>query len=193
MKYYIILVLILFVLIGGIVWIFIQDTPPTIEKPQYTVGAISSLKQGQRSSGLDALITYFVDGENYESRIVSTANSVNVVGEKFTVVYEEENPRKSIVISLPVFSNNELEFVKETKGVITVGVHKYNFTENEFVMTHAIEFEYIINGKKYTKSQSLPKDYKKKYPSLKEGDKYCVKYWIKNFERVIINLDEPVK
>lgn len=194
MKSYLSLILILLAIIGGIVWVFINDSPPDIVNPKFTVGTITSLKQAQKSAGLDAVVTFVVEGKQYEYRIGSKAYSANVVGEKFVVVYEDKKPSNCIVLRhRPVFTDIESKFVEQTKGVITKDAHKYNWSSNKHIPNHGIEFEYEVNGQKFTKAQSLPKDYKKQYPNLKEGSIYEVEYWNKNPERAIIYLEKPAK
>lgn len=191
MKTYLPLILMLLVVVGGVIWIFINDSPPEIVNPKYTVGTITSLKQAQKSAGLDAVVTFVVEGKQYEHRIGSSKYEANVVGEKFKVVYEEKEPSKNVVLTYePVFA--ESESTNKSKGRVK-RIYRFSWSSDEYSPNHGIEFEYEVNGKKFTKAQSLPKDYKEKYPSLKEGSIYEVEYWNQNPERAIIHLDKPVR
>ena len=191
MKAYLPLILILLVVVGSIVWIFINDSPPSITNPKYTVGTITSLKQGQSSSGLNAIVKFIINGKEYEKWIGSSKYESNVIGEKYMVVYESKKPEQNIVLTYqPIF--NKEEVTKETKGMIT-RLFRFSWNKNEYIPNYGIEFEYEANGEKFTKSQSLLKDFKKKYPNLKEGNTYLVRYWVKNPQRAIIYLNQPKK
>lgn len=191
MKTYLPLILMLLVVVGGVIWIFINDSPPEIVNPKYTVGTITSLKQAQKSAGLDAVVTFVIDGKKYENRIGSVKYKANVIGEKYKVVYEEKDPSKNIVLTYePVFA--ESESINKSKGIVK-RIYRFSWSNNKYIPNHGIEFEYEVNGKKFTKAQSLPKDFQEQYPGLKEGGIYEVEYWNQNPERAIIRLDKSVK
>lgn len=191
MKGYLPLILIMLVVVGGIIWIFIKDSPSSIANPKYTIGTIASLKQGQRATGLDAVVVFQVNGRSYETPIGSSKYEANVVGEKFKVVYEKKDPSKNRVLTYePVFA--ESESTNESEGRVT-RIYRYSWSSDEYSPNHGVEFEYEVDGERFTKAQSLPKDYKEQYPSLKEGSIYEVEYWNQNPERAIIHLDKPVK
>jgi hypothetical protein len=194
LKLYMFLLLILIIPISAIVLVFLNDSPPEISSPKYVIGTITSFKQGQKSSGLDAVVTFLINEKEYEHRIKSKANSGNVIGEKFIVVYEEKKPSNNIVLRYsPVFLDSEFNFLKQTKGKITDDIHKFNFSNNQYIPNYGIEFEYIVNGRKFVKSQSLPRDFKQNFPSIEKGMEFEVEYWLENPQRAIIHLDKPIE
>ncbi len=177
---------------GWLVWKAIDaGRPPKIIHPEYTVGTLTNLKQGQKSSGLEAVIIFHVDNKVYEKRIGSSKYKANILGEKYMIVYEEKNPSKNFVLTYqPIFRQSEL--TKRCTGTIT-RIYWFSWSNNEYRPNHGIEFEYVINGKKFKKAQSLPKNYKEKYKNIKEGASYDVEYWKKNPKRAIINLNKSTK
>lgn len=187
MKGYLPLILILVAIIVGIIWIFkTTGKEPQIKEPKYTIGEIVRFTQGTKSSGLGAVVQYIVDEIEYEKTIGSYANKANIIGEKYKIKYDEKNPERCIVLTEnPVFLKNEL--TQSTKGVIK----KFSLTSHKGKTS--FEYEYSIDDKKFSKSQTVLSNYKDLYPSLKEGATYQVEYWRKNPKRAIIHLDKPVK
>ena len=146
MKTYLVLgVLLLF--ISWLFWKAIDaGRPPKITHPEYTVGTLTSLKQGQKSSGLEAVIIFHVHNKIYEKRIGSSKYEANIIGEKYMVVYEEKDPSKNLVLEYqPIFIKSEL--TKKCTGTIT-RIYWFSWSNNEYRPNHGIEFEYVINGEK---------------------------------------------
>ena len=103
------------------------------------------------------------------------------VGEKFIVEYEEKNPTVNRArLDKPVFLKNE-------KTSIAVGIVN-NYNPKYF---REISFIYFVDGKKYEQSYKPIEDSEIKYPDLKEGKKYKVRFWEDYPKRSIILLDEP--
>ncbi len=192
MKGYIPLVLILLVLVGGLVWLFIYTgAKPTIENPQFAVGHITGFKQAQKSAGLDAIVVFQANGNDYEIRISSLKYQANVKGEKFKIKYEKTDPTKNIILKYdPVFVSGEK--TKSAEGTIT-RLYQFNWLVNQEQPKEGVEFEYVVKDKVMKKSQVLPPKYKSQFPDLKEGKAYTVEYWEQNPERSIIHLNKPLK
>jgi|SRR5690554_171459 len=186
-KGYIPLVLILLAVIGGIIWIFIESAPITdLENKKVAIGTIVRHEQGQKSSGLDAVISYNYKDNVFEERIGSSKYEANVIGEKYKVLFDSINPNKAIILDYqPIFEKSER--TKVTIGKIT-RLYRFSWTDGKYIPNYAIEFSYYVDSTELTKSQSLPKDFKAEYPDLKEGVEYEVEYWIKNPKRAIMKL-----
>ncbi|MFN8776427.1 MAG: hypothetical protein ACK5XV_06620 [Flavobacteriales bacterium] len=192
MKGYIPLVLILLALFGGLVWLFIYTgASPAIENPQFTVGHIKGFKQAQKSAGLDAIVVFHVNGDDYEIRISSFKYQANVKGEKFKIKYEKTDPSVNIILKYePVFVSGER--TKSVDGTIT-RIYKFNWLVDQEQPTEGVEFDYAVNNKVIKKSQVLPPNYKSQFPDIKEGNVYAVEYWEHNPERSIIYLNKPMQ
>lgn len=141
-----------------------------------SVGTIIGYPEGG-NSGRSAEIQFLCKNKYY----YTLTDDYYLVGEKFIVEYEERNPKKNRVrLDKPVFLKNE-------KTSITIGiVSKYN--ANYF---REISFIYFVDGKKHEQSYKPIEDSEIKYPDLKEGKKYNVRYWEDYPKRSIILLDEP--
>lgn len=187
MKGYLPLILIMGAVLSGIIWIFIlTNDSPEINNPKYTIGEIVRFTQGTKSSGLGAVIQYVVDEIEYETTIGSFADKANVIGEKYKVKYDSQNPEKRVVLTeSPVFLDDEL--TRTTKGKIT----KFSLTSHKG--RTGFIFKYKISNKDFIKAQTIQSNYKEQYPDLKEGNSYEVEYWEQNPERAIIYLDKPIK
>lgn len=192
MRDYFTLILIMATVIGFIVWVFIYTTTPSeIKNEGFTVGVITQFKSAGKTSGMDAIVEYIVNGVKYEVRTTSSAYEANVHGERFEVKYDKNNPAKSVVLTnKPVFLESESTGIE--KGKIT-RLYRFAWGGGKDATNYAVEFEYIINGEKYKKSQELHPDYKEKYPELTKGKHYEVRYWVDNPERAIIHFDNPVE
>jgi hypothetical protein len=140
---------------------------------------------------IGTIIGYTEGGTNGRSAIVkfsckkklcyTNSDDYYYVGEKFIVEYEEKNPKANRVrLDKPVFLKNE-------KTSFTIGIVT-NYNPNYF---REISFVYFVDGKKYEQSYKPIEDSEIKYPDLKEGKKYKVRYWEDYPKRSIILLDKP--
>ena len=186
-KGYIPLVLILLSLIGGIVFVFIESAPINdLENKKLTIGTIVRLEQGQKSSGLDAVVAYDFKDDRFEEIIGSSKYEANVIGEKYKVLFDSVNPNQAIVLDYqPVFEKTEKKRV--TIGKVT-RLFRFSWTDGKYIPNYAIEFSYQVDNSEFIKSQSLPKGFRDEYPDLKEGSVYEVEYWLKNPKRAIMKL-----
>lgn len=114
------------------------------------------------------------EGESYKSQIV---------GDKYIIYYNDVTDRTRIMYHQPIFLDTEN--TKSTKGKI-VSAHPW-------YSSNYVKFEYKVNGTKYLRLQRISEDFESKYPNVKKGQKYLVKYWMKNPQRSIMNFDEPIK
>jgi hypothetical protein len=162
----------------SIVVFFIQHYNAKIprENIKEAIGTVTGYQVGGTSMR-PAELAFSVKGKKYIIYISSNYD----VGEKFVVEYEKNEPKiNKARIDKPVFLTNE-------KTSITVGIVE-NYNPNYF---REISFIYFVNGNKYKQSYEPIKNSKLKYPNLREGNKYKVKYWNENPKRSIILLDEP--
>lgn len=178
----------LIILIIVIVYLSIKQAEVNINQPEYTVCEIVPKEEGDKRVWFDAKFQYFVAGEKYSFLKTPNEDKFNVIGEKYVLEYDAENPEEHRVISYkPLFLKEEkTSFVK---GNIRRVFKFKKFTRNGSI--YAITFEYTVNERTYKKTQDLPPNYKELYPALKKGNQYKVEYWIKNPERSIIHLNQP--
>lgn len=180
MKWYMSTILILGSMVAIIVWAIIYSfSEPAINDPNETYAVVKEFKS-QAGSGRIAVYEYVVEGKVYD--YWGYYNNTLVIGDKFIIRYDNKRPKKSkVLLERPIFLNNEKTIT--TNGKIT-RIKKYS--------KKAVYFEYIANGKLYTRIQCLPNDYKNLYPSLVEGKEYQIDYWVDNPQRAIIYLDKPL-
>lgn len=104
-----------------------------------------------------------------------------VIGEKFMVEYEQENPKANRVrLDKPVF-------LKDEWICLTVG-YLDNYNTNYFKSFSS--FTYYVDGVKYEKLFEPIENSEVKYSNAKEGYNYMVNYWSHNPQRSIIVLDK---
>ena len=168
---------ILYVLIEVILRQSVGPDWDTIETK--TIGTITRIDRG-RADG--AWFSYMSDGKLHEEFDGLTENGLTL-GEKFWIKYCSScsdvffSKIKSISY-LPVFTKDENYF--ETTAKITK------------IYSSGIEFIYLVGtDTKFERSQTLPPNYKDKYPNLKVGQEYKVRVWVVDFKRAIIDLDRP--
>ena len=168
--------ILLFLIIGLLVDHYRSIIPK--ENIKETIGTIIGYNEGG-NSGRSAILEF-----SYKNKLYYTNTDDNYyVGEKFIVEYEDKNPKANRVrLDKPVFLKNE-------KTSFTIGIVN-NYNPNYF---REISFIYFVDGKKYEQSYEPIEDSEIKYPELKEGKKYKVKYWEDYPKRSIILLDEPTK
>jgi hypothetical protein len=118
----------------------------------------------------------------HEEQVYSVLISdVYVLGEKFMVEYEQDNPKANYVrLDKPVFLKGE-----DTS--LTVG---YLNTYNTNCFESLSYYTYYVDGNKYEKFFTPLENSDLKYPNAKEGYNYMVKYWNINPQRSIIVLDK---
>jgi hypothetical protein len=189
MKGYIPLILIVaFIATGFALIIIYADSPPEIDNTKYTSGTIVNFKQAQKSAGLNAVVEFKVNGVIYNTYIPSLKYKSNVIGEKYKVVFDSEEPQKNIVLVYdPVLDS--LEGVGECEGNIT-RIYRFSWNKGEYSTNYGMEFSYVVSGIEFKKAQSMPKGFKDNYPSIKEGGVCRVRYWTQNPERSIVLLNE---
>lgn len=177
------------ILFGGLivglpVLAFLKGGAPSIKKPEYAIGTIVDFEYGRRYY---ALVAFSVEDEIHMASAGPSAHKANIIGEKYKVVYEKGDPSKNIVLlQEPIFLKGEQ--VIKTKGVIK-RIYKFNWSSNDYLSNHGLEFKYVVGDETFKKAQSLPRDYKARYPDLKEGDTCNIAYWTSNCERAIIYLE----
>lgn len=111
----------------------------------------------------------------------------DVAGEKFTMRYQLNHPKRiRIDYWNPIFQENET--TKRVKGTV-VKRGNNNFGARGY---DSIIYSFICDGKKMTKVQNLPPDYKEKYPDLKKGQIYEVEYLIGNPLHCVMHLDKQL-
>lgn len=157
-----------------------------INNPEYTIGTIVRIRQDAR--GASAIVKFKVKSKTYKSSIGTSADSNDQIGKKFKVVYEKDNPNENYILTFaPIFTNNDLK--RETVGTVTqIFRSGFTFSSKKFTSIYVVRFTYFVNGIEYNRAQSLPREYKQKFPQLKDGKKYKVEYSIKNPKIVIIHL-----
>lgn len=177
MKGYITLILILLGVVGLIAWAVVYSfSDPEIENQIETHAVIREFKSKQ-GSGRVSVFEYSVNEKTYD--FWGYYNNSFVIGDKFKLKYEKDNPKKSIVIlEKPIFLENEI--TDTIKGKI-VDIQYFNKS--------SIDFEYEVDGLIYSRTQVLSEDFENLYPDLEIG-KYCkVRFLIDNPQRSIIYLD----
>ena len=103
-----------------------------------------------------------------------------MIGEKYYVDYERDNPEVNEVLrNNPIFLNSEL--TGTTVGKIAI------VRESFFPL---ITYEYKVVDKNYRRSYPFPNFIKEK---IEVGQKYEVTYWIKNPQRSRIELDKSIE
>lgn len=146
------------------------------ENIREAVGTIIGYDKGGTSMR-PAIILFKVKQQEFFSHCAGNYN----LGEKFIIEYEEKKPDVNKArLDKPVFLNNE------TTGLTTGIISSYNP-----IFFRKISFIYFVDGIKYEQSYKPIKDSEIKYPNLKEGKKYKVRYWEQNPQRSIILLDKP--
>lgn len=171
--------LILGVLLVFIIWMFWKaieaGRTPKIEHPEYTIGEIVDFEQ--IAKGAIAIIEYSVNEKNYKCSIKQISSMI--IGEKYQVEYDIEDPNKSIVIkSKPVFLEDEK--VNLTSGIVN---------SLSSIGNSRLSYRYTVEGIVYKKSQW----YDSNFFTPKKEEQYEVEYWQQNPQRAIIHLDKPIK
>jgi hypothetical protein len=145
-----------------------------INNPRETVGTIKFIEVGRRPT---ARVYFEVNGELIYGEIAK--DSKMVIGEKFIVIYEKNNPTIFQIDEYsPIFVEDESvnSIVGEVTDLVTFG-------------KNSVTFQYVVEGMEYTKFQL----YNESIFNPKKGDKYKVNYWLENPQRAIIYLDKPIK
>lgn len=144
------------------------------ENIKETIGEVLSYEKGRKRS---AKVYFQYKKHNY----ITLISDYYVIGEKFIVEYEQENPKANRVrLDKPVF-------LKDEWICLTVG---YLDTYNTNYFKSFSKFIYYVDGVKYVKLFEPIENSEVKYPNAKEGYNYEVKYWKHNPQRSIILLDK---
>jgi hypothetical protein len=139
-----------------------------------TIGEVLGYEKGRKRS---AKVSFQHKKHNYFTLI----SDYYVIGEKFIVEFEQENPKANRVrLDKPVF-------LKDEWICLTVG---YLDTYNINYFRSFSSFTYYVDGVKYEKLFEPLENSEVKYPNAKEGYNYMVKYWRYNPQRSIIVLDK---
>jgi hypothetical protein len=169
-----ILPIILLSIVSLVIFHYVSLEPK--EKIRKAVGTVIGYNKGGTSMR-PAILAFSLKERQYSVFISDNYD----IGEKFIVEYEEKNPKKNRArLDNPVFLKNE-------KTSITIGIVT-NYNPNYF---REISFIYFVDGEKYEQNYEPIEESEIKYPDLKEGKKYKVKYWDENPKRSIILLDKP--
>lgn len=140
------------------------------------VGTIVGYDHGGTSSN-SAIVAFTKNGRTY----TAATNDYYEVGEKFMVEYEAENPEKNTVrLDKPVFL--KYEDTDKAVGIVT------SYNPDYFKI---ITFIYFVDGDKFEQRYEPSEGWKIKYPNLKKGKKFMVRYWSLNPKRSVLLLDEP--
>lgn len=124
-----------------------------------------------------ATYAYYVEGSEYVESM--SCDWTKVVGEKFAMTYERNNPKRhKVYLDKPLFLDGE-------KTLTATG-------EVTMLWGSVIEFKYIADGSKERKAQQLPQNFRDIYPLIRKRDKFEVEFWYDNIRRSIIHLDKPV-
>lgn len=192
-KLYIGMISIFLILLCVFIFLLYLTIPKGIKHPQYSVGTIVGFSNGSKSGGSVADFEFFVHGKKYMAHYDCLSYAFNVIGEKFKIVYEKNDPTIREVISYyPIIAKEELNQFITTEGKI-VSLGRTFSLSVAYNAKYNILFTYFVNGNKYYRIMNLPKNYKKKYPHFNEGNAYKVKYWALNPNRAIIYLNEPIR
>ena len=119
-------------------------------------------------------------------RIKKDGNFINtqVIGDKYEAYYDSEDSTIiEIIYSQPIFLDKESTFLTEAEIISTPSWYAPN----------RLKFAYTVNGKEYIRFQYISEVFESKYPNIKEGQKYLIKYCMKNPQRSIMNFDKPIK
>lgn len=171
-------------IVGGVIYVnFIEERFDFENKGIENVGVVTRRKGTSKS--MDE-ITHYVDGVRYRVGFIAQLPGLTI-GEKFYLLYNPDDPQDAFVQRWrPLFLPNER--TGKTNGAVTY------ITEVGFgVKAPAVDFEYVVEKEKITRTQEIPQDYKTQFPTLSEGQHFEVEYWQENPKRAIIYLDRPVR
>lgn len=91
-------------------------------------------------------VTYNVNGQVFESKKIKTKVNSYQKGERFKLVYDRENPNTyEVLFYYPIYSKDGFD---RTRSIGKINTEYFN--EN------FIEFEYMVDEKKYSRGQKLP-------------------------------------
>jgi len=146
------------------------------ENIKETIGVVLGYEKGRNRS---AKVCF----QHKKQKYFTLISDYYVIGEKFMVEYEQENPKANRVrLDKPIF-------LKDEWICITVG---YLDTYNTNYFKSFSSFTYYVDGVKYEKLFEPIENSEVKYPNAKEGYNYVVKYWSHNPQRSIILLDKKM-
>jgi hypothetical protein len=101
-----------------------------------------------------------------------------ICGDKYEALYDSSNCRHvKILFERPVFSDTEIV------GVTTGEIYEVA----PFFLDLYVKFKYSVGERMYERLQYLED---KKYPEVKKGAKFPVKYWVENPKRSIIYIEK---
>ncbi len=100
-----------------------------------------------------------------------------ICGDKYEALYDSSNCRHvKILFYRPVFSDTEIV------GVTTGEIYQVG---PPFIFKPFVKFKYSVGERMYERFQNL-----EKYPEVKKGAKFPVKYWVENPKRSIIYIEK---
>jgi hypothetical protein len=154
-----------------------------IKYPIYTTITFTRSSIGESSHEPSFYYTYITKGGSKEQTKISRSPiKYEVFGDTYKFKYDSLDPdnRYKVFFEEPVFLLHD----KTDKTVGTIV--KLGSRSCEFSYTPA-----GIHSKQYMKQQLFYKDTRKKYPNLKKGAKFEVRYDIHNVKRSIIYFEHP--
>lgn len=127
-------------------------------------------------------VEYIVDGINYSL----FTHDTYVIGEKFLIEYQINNPVKSkIITGKPIFLQNE-------KNKIDTVFCQIDRIQNS-ILARIVDYTYFPNNKSFSHSYFPESDFQKKFPKVSENYLYKVTYIIDNPKRSIVDFSKPIK
>jgi len=143
----------------------------------YTIAEIKEFRMG--SKGKRAIYQYKVNGEKFTT--TKMYNFIQVIGEKYKLVYDKTKPKKALVIyESPVFLKNEKVAVHYAEVYRIFGVFKKR-----------VFFRYRLGGREYEKMQYVPDSVVAEKDSILHRN-FKIFFWIPDPRRSVIYLDEPL-
>ncbi len=141
------------------------------------IGVVTKYEFGGKGSR-HSVLSFQLNTKVYESNSWSSL----VLGEKFIIEYEENNPSvNSTRLDKPVF-------LKEEKIDTVIG----KVTKYKRWFSDRISFYYYVNNEIYEQEYKVSENSKEKYPNLKEDNLYKVIYWKDDPRRSIVLFDKPL-
>lgn len=152
----------------------------TIKDPVYSEGVFISPALAGSKGALRGRYKYYVNGKEY--RLEGFYDNNLVPGDKFRIEYSKSNPRNAELIAYePILD------AKASKAA----TYAYITEVRSFLgMGHWVEFEYIVKGTVYYKSQHARPEFSLR--KVKVGDKKIVMYQTENPRRCLLNLEKEL-
>ena len=164
----------------GIVYLAYISFSTTKFKGIEKEGIVTLVEKRTMASGYAGIYTYECNGKQIEI-MKGDPPMTAVIGEKYHVVYDSldcENVR--VLYANPTFTADER--CRSTEGEVYQAI--------SFFFEPFVKFKYSIKGKEFERFQHMDEGFKDKYPNIKNGAKFRVKYWINNPQRSIMYFDK---